>query len=73
MKYILKPYIIAIVEVGEDYTDRLITINANHCSLEEAQQIAKEAGYQVIAELCSIVPTTHETHIIVAVEPKEEE
>lgn len=61
---------IAIVEVGENYTDRLMTIKANHCSLEEAQKDARDAGYQVIAELCDIVPTTHEVHIIVAVEPE---
>jgi hypothetical protein len=63
------PYMIAIVEVGEDYTDRLITIKADRCSLEEAQQIAKDAGYQVIADLCSVVPTTYEVQITVAVEP----
>jgi hypothetical protein len=61
--------IVAIVEVGEDYTDRLITIEADHCSLEEAQQIARDAGYQVIADLCDVVDTTDEIHIIVAVEP----
>mgnify|MGYP003621175903 CR=1 FL=1 len=61
---------IAIVEVGEDYTDRLITVKADHCSLEEAQQIVRDAGYQVIADLCDVVPTDHEVNIIVAVEPK---
>ena len=61
---------IAIVEVGEDYTDRLMTIKANHCSLEEAQKDARDAGYQVIDELCDIVHTIDEIHIIVAVEPE---
>ena len=70
LKYMPKLYMIAIVEVGEDYTERLITIKANDCSLEEAQQIAKDAGYQIIPELCAVVPTTHEVHIIVAVEPE---
>jgi hypothetical protein len=64
------PYMIAIVEVGEDYTERLITIKADRCSLEEAQQIARDAGYQVITDLCSVVPTTYEVQITVAVEPK---
>mgnify|MGYP000863219204 CR=1 FL=1 len=61
---------IAIVEVGEDYTDRLLTIKANHCSLEEAQKDARDAGYQVIADLCTIVPTTHEVQITISVEPE---
>lgn len=74
LKYMPRPYMIAIVEVGEYYTDRLITIKSdNPCSMEEAQKTAREAGYQVIAELCDIVPTTHEVHIIVAVEPEGEE
>ena len=74
MKVMEKPIVfVAIVEVGEDYTDRLITIKANDCSLEEAQQIARDAGYQVITELCTIVPTTHEIPITVAVEPEGEE
>jgi len=71
LKVIEKPIVvIAIVEVGEDYTDRLITIKAKDCSLEEAQRMAKEAGYQVIPELCAVVPTTHEVQITVAVEPE---
>ena len=69
LKYIPKPYMIAIVEVGEDYTDRLITIKADHCSLEEAKKEANDAGYQVIDELCDIVHTIDEIHVIVAVEP----
>ena len=64
------PYMIAIVEVGEDYTERLMTIKADRCSLEEAQQMARDAGYQVIADLCSMVPTDYEVQITVAVEPK---
>ena len=67
-----REHVIAIVEIGEDYTDRLITIRTNHCSMEEAQQIAREAGYQIIDELCAIVDTTDEIHIIVAVEPEGE-
>jgi hypothetical protein len=66
----LKSCMIAIVEVGNDYTERLITIKADHCSLEEAQQIARDAGYQVITDLCTIVHTINGVHIIVAVEPK---
>ena len=71
MKVMEKPIVvIAIVEVGEDYIDRLITIKADHCSLEEAQEIAKNAGYQVITDLCTIVHTIDGIHIIVAVEPE---
>ena len=71
MKIVQEPTIfIAIVEIGEDYTDRLISIKTDRCSMEEAQQIAKDAGYQVIPELCAVVPTTHEVQIIVAVEPE---
>ena len=73
LKYIPKPYMIAIVEVGEDYTDRLITIKADRCSLEEAQRIARDAGYQVITDLCTIVHTIDGIHIIVAVEPERRE
>ena len=73
LKYVSKPYMIAVVEVGEDYTDRLITLKADRCSMEEAQQIAKDAGYQVITDLCTIVHTIDGVHIIVAVEPEEEE
>lgn len=73
MKYMPKPYMIAIVEVGEDYTDKLLTIKANRCSLEEAKKETRDAGYQVIDELCDIVHTIDEIHIIVAVEPEGEE
>lgn len=71
LKVMEKPItIIAIVEVGEDYTERLVAIKADHCTLEEARQLARDAGYQVIADLCSVVPTTHEIQITVAVEPE---
>ena len=71
MKIVQEPaVVIAIVEIGEDYTDRLITIKADRCSMEEAQQMARDAGYQVIADLCTIVHTIDEVHIIVAVEPE---
>ena len=70
MKIMQDPIVfVAIVEIGEDYTDRLITIKTDHCSVEEAQQIAKDAGYQVITDLCTIVHTIDGIHIIVAVEP----
>ena len=73
MKIMQEPIVfVAIVEVGEDYTDRLITIKTDHCSLEEAQEIAKDAGYQVIPDLCTIVHTIDGLHIIVAVEPEGE-
>lgn len=62
--------VVAIVEIGEDYTDKLRAIEVENCSMEEAQQIAKHLGHQVIPELCTIVHTIDETHIIVAVEPQ---
>ena len=71
MKIMHEPTIfVAIVEVGEDYTDRLITIKADRCSLEEAKKEAENAGYQVIPDLCTVVHTIDGVHIIVAVEPK---
>lgn len=71
MKVVEKPIVfVDIVEVGEIYTERLVTIKTNSCSLEEAKKEAREAGYQVIDELCNVVPTMHEVHITVAVEPK---
>ena len=65
-----KTYFIDIIEVGEYYTDRLITIKTNYCSMEDAQKDARDAGYQVINELCNIVPTNYEVRITIAVEPK---
>lgn len=71
LKVVEKPIVVvAIVEVGEDYTERLIAIKADRCTLEEARQLARDAGYQVIADLCSVVPTTHEVQITIAVEPE---
>ena len=71
MKVVEKPIVvIAIVEVGEDYIDQLITIKTDRCSLEEAKKEARDAGYRVIDEYCHVVPTTHEVQIIVAVEPR---
>ena len=70
MKIMQEPIVfVAIVEVGEDYTDKLITIKTDRCSLEEAKKEANDAGYQVIDELCDIVHTIDEIHVIVAVEP----
>ncbi len=59
-----------IVEVGDTYIERLMTIKTNECSLEKAKKEARDAGYQVIDECCHVVPTTHEVHITVAVEPE---
>ncbi len=69
----MKECIIALVEVGEYYVGRIVTTRTERCTMEEAQQIARGAGYQVINDLCTIVPATHEVHIVVAVEPEEEE
>jgi len=64
----MKEYLIALVEVGERYVTRLVTTRTDSCTMKEAQQIAKDAGYQVIEDLCYIVPVAHEVHIVVAVE-----
>ncbi len=70
MKIVQEPVIyIMIEEVGDYYMDTLMIIKTNNCSLEEAKKEAREAGYQVIDECCHVVPTTHEVHVIVAVEP----
>ena len=69
MKVVQKPIVfVDIVEVGKTYTDKLLTIKANNCSLEKAKQFAKDIGYKVIDELCNIVPTTHKVNITIAVE-----
>ena len=68
----MKEYLIAIVEVGERYVTRAVSTRAKHCTLQEAKQITRSAGYQVIEDLCYVVPTTHEVHVVVAVEPEEE-
>ena len=71
MKVVEKPIVfVNMVEVGETYTERLVTIKTNDCSLEKAKKDARNAGYQVIDELCNMVPTIHEVRITVAVEPK---
>jgi hypothetical protein len=64
----MKEYLIAIVEVGDRYVTRLVTTRTDSCTMKEAQQIARSAGYQVIDDLCYMVPVEHEVHIIVAVE-----
>ena len=64
----MKEYLIAIVEVGDHYITRAVSTRAERCTMEEAQQIARSAGYQVIDDLCYMVPVEHEVHIIVAVE-----
>jgi len=64
----MKKCIIALVEIGEYYITRLVTTKADHCTMKEAQQIARSAGYQVINDLCYMVPVEHEVHIVVAVE-----
>ena len=68
----MKECIIALVEVGDRYVTRLVTTRTDSCTMKEAQQIAKDAGYQVIEDLCYIVPVTNEVHVVVAVEPEEE-
>ena len=71
MKIVQEPIVfVDIIEVGEDYTERLITIKTNSCSMEDAQKDARDAGYQVINELCNMVPTLHEVRLTIAVEPK---
>ena len=69
MKYTL----IDIVEAGDYYTERLVTIRSHdRCTVEEAKKMVKDAGYQVIDNLCTIIDTMHEVQITVAVEPEAE-
>ena len=71
MKVVQEPIVfVDIVEIGETYTERLLTIKTKNCSMEEAKKDARDAGYQVIDECCYVVPTNHEVYIIVAVEPE---
>ena len=71
MKVVEKPIVfVDIIEVGEDYTERLITTKTNSCSMEEAKKDTRDAGYQVIGELCNMVPPLHEVRLTIAVEPK---
>ena len=66
-----KTYLIDIVEVGDYYTERLVTIRSrNRCTVEEAKKEARDAGYQVIDDLCTVVETMHEVQITVAVDPE---
>ena len=67
----MKCTLVDIVEVGKDYTERLITIRTSeHCTVKDAQNIAKDAGYQVIDDIYTTVDTMHEVQITVAVEPE---
>ena len=71
MKVVEKPIVfVDIVEIGETYTERLLTIKTKNCSMEEAKKDARDAGYQVIDELCNMVPTLHEVRLTIAVEPE---
>ena len=71
MKIVQEPIVfVDIVEIGETYTERLLTIKTNSCSMEEANKDTRDAGYQVIDELCNMVPTLHEVRLTIAVEPK---
>ena len=71
MKIVQEPIVfVDIVEIGETYTERLLTIKTKNCSMEDAQKDARDAGYQVINELCNMVPTLHEVRITIAVEPE---
>jgi hypothetical protein len=66
-----KTYLIDIVEVGDYYIERLVTIRSHdRCTVEEAKKMVKDAGYQVIDDICTIVNTMHEVQITVAVEPE---
>ena len=70
LKYAPTVYTIAFVEVGDYYTETVFAVRSRKpCTLEEAKKEAKDAGYQVIDDLCTVVPTTYEVEITVAVEP----
>jgi hypothetical protein len=71
MKIVQEPIVfVNVIEVGETYTERLMTIKTNSCSMEEAKKDVRDAGYQVIDECCYVVPTNHEVYITIAVEPE---
>ena len=71
LKYAPIVYSIAIVEVGDYYTEKVFSAKSrSRCTLEEAKREAKDAGYRVIDDLCTVVPTTYEVQITVAVEPE---
>jgi hypothetical protein len=70
LKYAPIVYTIAFVEVGDYYTETIFAARSHKpCTLEEAKKEAKDAGYQVIDDLCTVVPTTYEVEITIAVEP----
>jgi predicted ArsR family transcriptional regulator len=64
----MKEYLIALVEVGDRHITRTVTTRTKRCTMKEAHQIARSAGYQVIEDLCYIVPVANEVHVVVAVE-----
>lgn len=71
LKYAPTVYTITIEEVGDYYTKIVFAARSRtRCTLEEAKKEAKEAGYQVIDDLCTVVPTTYEVEITIAVEPE---
>ena len=71
LKYAPIVYTIAIVEVGDYYTETVFAVRSRtRCTLEEAKKEAKDAGYQVIEDLCTVVPTAYEVEITIAVEPE---
>ena len=73
MQIVQEPTILILIEeIGDYYIDTLMIIKTNHCSLEEAKKEARDAGYQVIDNLCTIIDTMHEVQITVAVEPEPE-
>ena len=70
LKYAPTVYTISFVEIGDYYTETVFAVRSRtRCTLEEAKKEARDAGYQVIDELCTVVPTTYEVEITVAVEP----
>ena len=70
MQIVQEPTILILIEeIGDYYIDTLMIIKTNNCALEEAKKEARNAGYQVIDNLCTIIDTMHEVHVIVAVEP----
>lgn len=71
LKYAPIVYTISFVEVGDYYTETVFAARSrSRCALEEAKKEARDAGYQVIEDLCYVVPTTYEVEITIAVEPE---
>lgn len=71
LRYAPIVYTISFVEIGDYYTETVFAARSrSRCTLEEAKKEARDAGYEVIDDLCTVVRTTYEVEITIAVEPE---